>query len=90
MPSDKRHIKVSHDRQLYTTNVDNKKQQHTFFNFLFKCVTQPDLSGVHLTDERNKNKDIGIQRMSFVYSWPLLTVYYLRTTYIDENIKSQR
>jgi len=47
MPIFKRHVKVPPGRLLCHTNVDNKKKQ-VCENFLFNCVTRPDLSGVHL------------------------------------------
>ena len=42
MTTDKRHIKVPQCRLLCHTHVDNKKKQ-AFENYLFKCVTRPDL-----------------------------------------------
>jgi len=38
-------IKGPQDRLLCPTHLNNKKNQ-VFENFLFKCVTRPDLSGV--------------------------------------------
>jgi len=38
--------KVLQNRFIYTKYVGNKK---VFENFLFKCVTRPDLSGVPLS-----------------------------------------
>jgi len=35
-----RHINVQQDRLLCPTHIDNKKK----WNFLYKCVTRPDLS----------------------------------------------
>jgi len=39
---------IPQDRLLCLTHVNNKKKQ-VFENFLFKCVTRPDIGGVRLT-----------------------------------------
>ena len=55
LPSDKRHIKVPH--------VENEKKQ-VFENFLFKCVTRPDISGVplRLVGNRYHHKSVSYEQ----------------------------
>jgi len=48
LPTIKRHITVLQDRLQCPRHVDKKIKQ-VFENFLFKCVTRPDFSGVPLT-----------------------------------------
>ena len=50
-PTDKIHIKVPQYKLLCHTHVDNKKQQ--VFEFLLKCVTRSDISGVPLRVQTN-------------------------------------
>jgi len=45
LPTDRRHIKVPHDRLLCHTHVYNKNKQN-FQKNIFKCDTRPDLIGV--------------------------------------------